>query len=182
MPMQTLFLCNSHPPIPIHAKSLNQNLPWNPSLVTTFKKSLINSSIFTLTTHHKINKNRRFTVFAVKGEEDEQSTPPWAKPYSEEPPPWARNETQQLSSSSNSDLPFFCLLACFCYHRHCRSYFIHQFLDSDSSHLLVSQLLHSFGSNLLKSQIRRQRSKTGGMVIVRSICSYGFLIVGHTLI
>ncbi|KAI3728324.1 hypothetical protein L6452_16958 [Arctium lappa] len=110
MPMQTSSLCNSHPPIPIHAKSLNQNLPWNPSLVTTFKKSLINSSIFTLTTHHKINKNRRFTVFAVKREEDEQSTPSWAKLDSEEPPPWARNETQQPSSSSNSDLPFFVYL------------------------------------------------------------------------
>ncbi|XP_024975676.1 uncharacterized protein LOC112513599 [Cynara cardunculus var. scolymus] len=108
MPMQTLSICNSHPPI--HGRSLNQNLPWNPSLVTLsgFPKSLKTYSIFTLRNHPKMN-NSRLTVFAVKGEE-EQSTPSWAKPDSEEPPPWARNETQQASSSSNSELPFFVYL------------------------------------------------------------------------
>lgn len=109
MPMQTLSICNSHPPI--HGRSSNQNFPWNPSLVTLsgFTKSLKNPFIFTLRTHPKMMKNSRLTVFAVKGEE-EQSTPSWAKPDSEEPPPWARNETQQTSSSSNSELPFFVYL------------------------------------------------------------------------
>lgn len=114
MPMQTLSLCNSHPPI--HGRSLYQNLPWNPSLVTLsgFTKTLTNSSIFTLLNHLKMNNRssacyRRLNVFAAKGEE-EQSTPSWAKPDSEEPPPWARNETQQTSSSSNSELPFFVYL------------------------------------------------------------------------
>ncbi|KAI3502760.1 hypothetical protein L1887_31054 [Cichorium endivia] len=99
MPMQTLSLCTLHPPL----------VP-----LSGFTKTLKFPTIFTLKTHHKTTNRsfksyRRITVFAVKGEE-EQSTPSWAKPDSEEPPPWARNETQQTSSSSTIELPFFVYL------------------------------------------------------------------------
>ncbi|KAK1439268.1 hypothetical protein QVD17_05084 [Tagetes erecta] len=92
--MQTLSLSTLHPPL----------LP--------FTKTLKTSSLFTFKIHHKttnINPNsyRNITVFAVK-EDEEQSTPSWAKPGSDEPPPWARNETQQ--SSSGFELPFFVYL------------------------------------------------------------------------
>ncbi|XP_076933569.1 uncharacterized protein LOC143599513 [Bidens hawaiensis] len=69
--------------------------------------------LFTFKTHQTKYPNyphRHLTVFAVKEEDEQlQSTPSWAKPGSEEPPPWARNETQQ-SSSSTLELPFFVYL------------------------------------------------------------------------
>ncbi|KAI3712754.1 hypothetical protein L1987_71319 [Smallanthus sonchifolius] len=98
MPVQTLSICNSHPPL---APSLG------------FTNPLKTPSLFIFKTHHKPTKKthncyRKLTVFAVK-EDEEQPTPSWAKPGSEEPPPWARNETQQQSSSS-FELPFFVYL------------------------------------------------------------------------
>lgn len=42
------------------------------------------------------------------GGEEDPSVPSWAKPGSEEPPPWARNESQKESSSF--EVPFFVYL------------------------------------------------------------------------
>ncbi|PWA47706.1 hypothetical protein CTI12_AA399480 [Artemisia annua] len=88
MTMQTLSLCNTHPPL------IPSTKPLKTSTISIFK------------TFHKTPKKcyKRLTVFAIK-EEEEQSTPSWAKPDSNEPPPWARNEAQQ-ESSSGGDLPF----------------------------------------------------------------------------
>ncbi|KAL8266000.1 hypothetical protein R6Q59_003344 [Mikania micrantha] len=95
MPMQTLSVCNLHPPLV-------------PS--SGFTKTLKNSHLFIFKIHPKTKKThncyRNLTVFAVK-EDEEQTTPSWAKPDSDEPPPWARNETQQ---SSSFELPFFVYL------------------------------------------------------------------------
>ncbi|KAK1384537.1 putative Transmembrane protein [Heracleum sosnowskyi] len=63
------------------------------------------------------NKQRRnkLTVVAVtegsakKSEQEGQPIPSWAKPDSEEPPPWARNEAQQQTSST-FELPFYVYL------------------------------------------------------------------------
>ncbi|XP_071703605.1 uncharacterized protein [Rutidosis leptorrhynchoides] len=103
MPMQTLSIStNLHPP-PVFLVSLSK-----------FTKTLQSCSLFTFKIHHNTsNKNtynhyKKFSVFAVKKEEEQQSTPSWAKPGSEEPPPWARNESQQISSTS--DFPFFVYL------------------------------------------------------------------------
>nr|XP_043606495.1 uncharacterized protein LOC122578576 [Erigeron canadensis] len=96
MPTQTLSLNNLHPPPLITISRLTKN-----------------TTIFTFKTHHKTSKRtsynyRKLCVFAVKGEE-EQSTPSWAKPGSDEPPPWARNEAQK-SDSASVELPFFVYL------------------------------------------------------------------------
>ncbi|GJS65163.1 hypothetical protein Tco_0679727 [Tanacetum coccineum] len=92
MTMQTLSLCNTHPPL------IPSTNPLKTSTISTFKTHY--------QTPNKAHKcYRRLTVFAIK-EEEEQSTPSWAKPDSNEPPPWARNEAQQESSSSSADLPF----------------------------------------------------------------------------
>ncbi|MFS7963810.1 hypothetical protein Hanom_Chr08g00742691 [Helianthus anomalus] len=74
MRMQSLSISNSHPPL----------LP-----SSTFTKPLKTSPLFTAKIHQ--NSHRKLTVFAVKEDEEPQSTPSWAKPGSEEPPPWARN-------------------------------------------------------------------------------------------
>ncbi|KAK9074836.1 hypothetical protein SSX86_003157 [Deinandra increscens subsp. villosa] len=96
MPIPTISLCNSHPPL---------------APISRFPKPLKTPPLSLFKTHHKTtNKTHtKLTVFAVKGDE-EQSTPSWAKPGSDEPPPWARNETQQSSSSSGFELPFFVYL------------------------------------------------------------------------
>ncbi|KAJ0683622.1 hypothetical protein HanPI659440_Chr16g0660341 [Helianthus annuus] len=95
MHMQSLSISNSHP----------HRLP-----LSTFTKPLKSSPLFTAKIHQKTHQNfpRKLTVFAVKEDEEPQSTPSWAKPGSEEPPPWARNEAQQASSSI--ELPFFVYL------------------------------------------------------------------------
>ncbi|XP_071694116.1 uncharacterized protein [Rutidosis leptorrhynchoides] len=107
MPMQTLSLCTIlHPPhVLVSLEPLSK-----------FTNTLQSCKLYTFKTHHNTtnrNKynhyNKKLIVFAVKKEEEQQQlTPSWAKPGSEEPPPWARNESQQISSSS--DFPFFVYL------------------------------------------------------------------------
>lgn len=63
------------------------------------------------------NKKRRIKLSVVavtegsakKSQQEDQPIPSWAKPDSEEPPPWARNEAQQQSSST-FELPFYVYL------------------------------------------------------------------------
>ncbi|KAI7728024.1 hypothetical protein M8C21_006091 [Ambrosia artemisiifolia] len=96
MLIQTLSISLSHPPL-LHSSS--------------FTKPLIKLPFFTSKIHqkaHHTTTNRKLTVFAVKEDDDPQPTPSWAKPGSEEPPPWARNEAQQ--ASSGFELPFFVYL------------------------------------------------------------------------
>nr|GMD56402.1 uncharacterized protein LOC109172650 [Ipomoea batatas] len=82
-----------------------------------------NSLHFTTPNHHRKKRSsshsqRKFRVLAVtegsakntSKEEDgeDPSVPSWAKPGSEEPPPWARNESQKDSSSF--EVPFYVYL------------------------------------------------------------------------
>ncbi|KAM7523928.1 hypothetical protein LguiA_013830 [Lonicera macranthoides] len=87
---------------------------------------LSGSSLIASKFHHQNNKNknkshrsnlfRRLTVFAVtegsakKSGKEEEALPKWARPDSEEPPPWAKNEYQQQSSSSSFEIPFYAYL------------------------------------------------------------------------
>ncbi|KAK3000851.1 hypothetical protein RJ639_022385 [Escallonia herrerae] len=81
----------------------------------------LDSSHFAARNLHKkgiLRRNRGLRVNAVtegsakkssKSEQEEQPVPTWAKPDSDEPPPWARDEAQQ-GSSSEFEIPFYAYL------------------------------------------------------------------------
>ncbi|KAK3034172.1 hypothetical protein RJ639_034312 [Escallonia herrerae] len=81
----------------------------------------LDSSHFAARNLHKkgiLRRNRGLRVNAVtegsakkssKSEQEEQPVPIWAKPDSDEPPPWARDEAQQ-GSSSEFEVPFYAYL------------------------------------------------------------------------
>lgn len=57
----------------------------------------------------------RFSVFAVtegsaKSSESEETIPSWAKPDSDEPPPWATDEGKGLTSQGSFEIPFYVYL------------------------------------------------------------------------
>lgn len=64
------------------------------------------------------NKKRlshRFSVYAAtkgpaKSSDSEDTIPSWAKPASEEPPPWARDESTNAKSQQSFEIPFFVYL------------------------------------------------------------------------
>ena len=68
--------------------------------------------------HHCYGKkklSRGFTVYAVtkgseKSSKSEETMPSWAKPDSDEPPPWARDEGKQDASLDGFEFPFFVYL------------------------------------------------------------------------
>ncbi|KAJ1433125.1 hypothetical protein SESBI_06347 [Sesbania bispinosa] len=67
--------------------------------------------------HKKRNSPHRFVVVAVtQGSTDssksDEKIPSWAKPDSDEPPPWARDEANKntASSSSGFEIPFYVYL------------------------------------------------------------------------
>ncbi|XP_038881100.1 uncharacterized protein LOC120072709 isoform X2 [Benincasa hispida] len=61
------------------------------------------------------NGYRKLTVFAVtegsaKSSESEETIPSWAKPDSEEPPPWAREEGKEIGTQQGFQVPFYVYL------------------------------------------------------------------------
>lgn len=68
--------------------------------------------------HRCYEKNKvshRFTVYAVtkgsaESSKSEETMPSWAKPDSDEPPPWAQNEGKKDASESGFEVPFFVYL------------------------------------------------------------------------
>ncbi|XP_062073529.1 uncharacterized protein LOC133777803 [Humulus lupulus] len=57
----------------------------------------------------------KFTVYAVtkgsaESSKSEETVPSWAKPDSEEPPPWAQGEGQKAVSENGFEAPFFVYL------------------------------------------------------------------------
>lgn len=64
---------------------------------------------------NSVNNARKLRVSALTegsakkdAEDDDPSVPSWAKPDSDEPPPWARDEVQQ--DSSRFEVPYFVYL------------------------------------------------------------------------
>ncbi|XP_059286937.1 uncharacterized protein LOC132040313 [Lycium ferocissimum] len=93
----------------------------SPSLIhssRTINPLLPNSIPLSPSTYYKRNSNsltnRRFVVVgategsAKKSKGKEEEVPTWAKPGTDEPPPWARNEAQK--DSSTFQLPFIVYL------------------------------------------------------------------------
>lgn len=61
------------------------------------------------------NGYRKLTVVAVtegsaKSSESEETIPSWAKPNSEEPPPWARKEGKEIGPQQGFEVPFYVYL------------------------------------------------------------------------
>ena len=61
------------------------------------------------------NGHRNLTVFAAtegsaKSSESEETIPSWAKPDSEEPPPWAREEGKEIGTQQGYQVPFYVYL------------------------------------------------------------------------
>lgn len=61
------------------------------------------------------DSSHRFTVYAVskgsaESSKSEETLPSWAKPESDEPPPWARDEGKKDTSESGFEVPFFVYL------------------------------------------------------------------------
>ncbi|XP_022977452.1 uncharacterized protein LOC111477793 [Cucurbita maxima] len=61
------------------------------------------------------NGHRNLTVFAAtegsaKSSESEETIPSWAKPDSEEPPPWAREEGKEIGTQQGFQVPFYVYL------------------------------------------------------------------------
>ncbi|XVF06946.1 hypothetical protein REPUB_Repub06bG0095100 [Reevesia pubescens] len=59
--------------------------------------------------------SRRFGVFAAtegsaKSSKSEETVPSWAKPDSDEPPPWARDEGKQYTAQQSFEIPFYVYL------------------------------------------------------------------------
>ncbi|XP_021888044.1 uncharacterized protein LOC110807271 [Carica papaya] len=60
-------------------------------------------------------KKNRFSVLAAtedsaKSRESEEAIPSWARPDSEEPPPWARDEAKASTSEQGFEFPFYVYL------------------------------------------------------------------------
>ncbi|KAL7184982.1 hypothetical protein ACSBR2_027010 [Camellia fascicularis] len=66
------------------------------------------------TTRKNSSRSRRLTVFTVtegsSKEKEEESIPSWARPDSDEPPPWARDEASQNASQQSFQISFFIYL------------------------------------------------------------------------
>lgn len=66
-------------------------------------------------THPKKILSRKFFVVAVtegsaKASKSEETIPSWAKPDSDEPPPWARDEAKDYSLQQGFEIPFYVYL------------------------------------------------------------------------
>ncbi|XP_009766193.1 uncharacterized protein LOC107822718 [Nicotiana tabacum] len=88
----------------------------SPSLIihssTIINLCLPNSIPLSSSGYFKRNRNsvasRKLGIVAATEEEKDPSVPTWAKPDSDEPPPWAKNESQK--DSSTFQVPFIVYL------------------------------------------------------------------------
>ncbi|KAI8008799.1 hypothetical protein LOK49_LG07G01592 [Camellia lanceoleosa] len=75
---------------------------------------LIATKISQNTTRKNLSRSRRLTVFAVtegsSKEKEEESIPLWARPDSNEPLPWARDEASHNASQQSFQISFFVYL------------------------------------------------------------------------
>ncbi|KAJ6752419.1 hypothetical protein OIU85_002812 [Salix viminalis] len=65
--------------------------------------------------YYAYQKQKKFFVCAAtkgssKSSKSEETIPSWAKPGSDEPPPWAKGEGKENSSKQNFEVPFFVYL------------------------------------------------------------------------
>ncbi|KAJ7972726.1 Proteasome endopeptidase complex [Quillaja saponaria] len=97
-------------------------LPCNSSIISvSYPKSFLGFPHRILSQTHlcygrkKPSISTRFVVLAVtqgstESSKSEESIPSWAKPDSDEPPPWARDEAKGNGSEQKFEIPFFVYL------------------------------------------------------------------------
>ncbi|GMP32274.1 hypothetical protein CsSME_00006109 [Camellia sinensis var. sinensis] len=163
-----------------------------PSLLTATK-------ISQNTTRKNSSRSRRLTVFAVtegsSKEKEEESIPSWARPDSDEPPPWARDEASQSASQQSFQIPFFVYLLASAITAIAAIGSVFEYLNQkpvfgvlSSDSVFYAPLLGFFaftgiptsvfcGSNPFKLLTRRLRNKTGGMVFCR--VKFAAWAIGH---
>ncbi|WCJ32874.1 hypothetical protein M5689_014271 [Euphorbia peplus] len=93
----TLFSCNSHPSFFVGSSSRTNLLLFNQTIKSTSQKSPAKFIIFAA------------TEGSAKSSKPEENIPSWASPDSEEPPPWARDETP-ASADQPIEIPFYVYL------------------------------------------------------------------------
>ncbi|XP_043703214.1 uncharacterized protein LOC122653457 [Telopea speciosissima] len=76
---------------------------------------LIISETWNIHGDHEMRRlSRKFTVFATEGSakpsKSEETIPSWANPDSDEPPPWAQDESKQNGSKQTLEIPFYVYL------------------------------------------------------------------------
>ncbi|KAJ0097733.1 hypothetical protein Patl1_29338 [Pistacia atlantica] len=141
--------------------------------------TICNSNLILLL--HKTNSNT--PSCSAKSSKSEETIPSWAKPGSEEPPPWAREEAKDYSSQQGFEIPFYVYLLASTITAIAAIGSIFEYVNQkpvfgilnsdsifmlhclDSLRLLASPLLLFFGSNLFKLLTRKLKIKTGEMVI-----------------
>ncbi|PQQ15253.1 uncharacterized protein Pyn_12652 [Prunus yedoensis var. nudiflora] len=109
-----LFACNSN----VNHGCRNDN----PSLLKPFRGGghrILDQTIANRNQSHynsqKKKSSRRFSVSAVtkgsaKSSKSEEKIPPWARPDSDEPPPWAQGEGKNDGSQEAFEIPFYVYL------------------------------------------------------------------------
>ncbi|CAL9027428.1 unnamed protein product [Prunus brigantina] len=109
-----LFACNSN----VNHGCRNDN----PSLPKPFLgggRRILDQTIANRNQGHynskKKKSSRRFSVSAVtegsaKSSKSEEKIPPWARPDSDEPPPWAQGEGKNDGSQEGFEIPFYVYL------------------------------------------------------------------------
>lgn len=102
--LSSLSLCKSNSKTVI----LNDSRIHNP-FCGYIKPHIQTSTYFNKQRRHRLSVVAVTEGSAKKSEQEDQPIPSWAKPDSEEPPPWARNEAQQQASST-LELPFYVYL------------------------------------------------------------------------
>ena len=63
----------------------------------------------------RLSRSRRFLVFAAtegsaKSSKSKETVPSWAKPDSDEPPPWARDNGKEYTAQQSFEIPFYVYL------------------------------------------------------------------------
>ncbi|KAK9266059.1 hypothetical protein L1049_021464 [Liquidambar formosana] len=115
MAASTSSLCYSNL---VHG-SRKQN-PWYPRLFLGAGHKILDQSVRAKRNrsnlgHQERKLRRRFSVYAVtegsaKSSKSEETVPSWARPDSDEPPPWAQDEGKENASGQSFEVPFFVYL------------------------------------------------------------------------
>lgn len=114
MAANILYSCNSNL---IHG--CGKKAPWFPrSFLGNGHRILVQLMRKGNPNHHSYGNSKlahKFTVYAVtkgsaESSKSEEKVPSWARPDSEEPPPWAQDEGKRVALPSGFEVPFFVYL------------------------------------------------------------------------
>ncbi|GLU14698.1 hypothetical protein SLE2022_312520 [Rubroshorea leprosula] len=112
--MMAATLLSSYNTNAIHG-FVKENSPY-PTLISGLKRRIFDKPIEkNCNGYQKKKPFRGFVVVAAtegsaKSSKSEETVPSWAKPDSDEPPPWARDERKDNAAGESFEIPFFVYL------------------------------------------------------------------------